>query len=141
MVCILVVGDEPGIRSMLVDVLTDAAAIEAATADAAIPLLDDERVRLLVSDINLPGHIDGIALAKAARDRSPSIPVVFLSGRPAKLDDARAMGAPVAFIEKPFRLKHLLHHIQRLAGVRLTYARRPRRDLRRVGGHRLTAGG
>jgi DNA-binding NtrC family response regulator len=121
MVCILVVEDEPGIRSMLLDLLTDAGfeTIEAATADAAMPFLFDDRVQLLLSDINLPGRLDGIGLAKAARKQSPAIPVVFISGRPAKLQDARVMGDPVVFIQKPFSLIKLLGHVQRLAGTTL----------------------
>jgi len=122
MVCVIVVEDESDIREMLVEVLSDKGfeIIAAATADAAIPLLQLERVRLIVTDINLPGTLDGIALAKAARERSPSIPVIFISGRPAKLIDARVMGDPVSFLQKPFSLTHLVADVQRLAA---TYSR------------------
>jgi CheY-like chemotaxis protein len=116
MVCIVVVEDEDAIREMLVGVLEDEGyeIIEAATADQAVALLRDSRVRLLVTDINVPGRLDGIALAKAARVRCPSIPIVFVSGRPNKLEDARAISHPVAFIQKPFSLKKLVSDVQLL---------------------------
>jgi DNA-binding response OmpR family regulator len=77
-------------------------------------LLDDPRVRLLVTDINLPGRLDGIALATVARERRPRLPILFVSGRPNKLEDARVMGNPVVFLQKPFSLKTLVADVQRL---------------------------
>jgi CheY-like chemotaxis protein len=116
MVCVAVVEDESDIREVLVDDLTGEGfeIIEAATADEAVPLLQDARVRLIVTDINLPGRLDGIALAKVAREYRPSIPVVFISGRPAKLEEARVVGHPVVFLQKPFRLARLVEDVQRL---------------------------
>ena len=62
MTCILVVEDETEIREMLVEVLRNEGfqIVEAATADAAIELLDIASLRLVVTDINLPGRRDGI---------------------------------------------------------------------------------
>ena len=103
MVRVMVVEDEPGIREFLAEVLADEGfeTVEAATADDAVPLLEDDRVRVLLTDINLPGNLDGIGLARVARNRSPRIPVVFISGRPEKLEDARVIGDPVVFIQNP----------------------------------------
>jgi DNA-binding response OmpR family regulator len=114
MACIMVVEDEHAIREVLVDVLTDEGfeILEAETADAALPLL--HRVRLIVTDINLPGSLDGIALARAARERLPSIPIVFISGRPRTLHDARVVGDPSVFLQKPFSLRTLVSDVQRL---------------------------
>jgi DNA-binding response OmpR family regulator len=112
----MVVEDEWLIRELIVDVLTDAGfeTIEAATADSAALLLDIKPLRLIVTDINLGGNLDGIALAKIARDRTPDIPVLFVSGRPNKLDEARVLGHPVAFLPKPFRLDQLVANVQQL---------------------------
>jgi DNA-binding response OmpR family regulator len=112
---IMVVEDEHDIREVLVDALTDEGfeILEAETADAALPLLYGEGVRLIVTDINLPGSIDGIALAKAARERFSSIPIVFISGRPGKLRDARVVGDPSVFLQKPFSLRTLVSDVQR----------------------------
>jgi CheY-like chemotaxis protein len=116
MSCIMVVEDEHDIREVLVEVLSDEGfnIVEAETADAALPLLHREGIRLIVTDINLPGSIDGIALAKAARERLPSIPIVFISGRPGKLHDARVVGDPSVFLQKPFSLQGLVSDVQRL---------------------------
>jgi DNA-binding response OmpR family regulator len=113
---IMVVEDERDIRDVLVEVLTDEGfdILAAETADAALPLLHREKVRLIVTDINLPGAIDGIALARAARERQPSIPIVFISGRPGKLHDAGAVGDPSVFLQKPFSLRGLVSDVQRL---------------------------
>ena len=99
MVRVMVVEDEPGIREFLAEVLADEGfeTVEAATADDAVPLLEDDRVRVLLTDINLPGNLDGIGLARVARNRSPRIPVVF--------------------IQKPFSVAGLVANVQRLAAT------------------------
>jgi len=114
MVCVMVVEDEQPIREILVEILVDEGyrILEAETADEALPLLQRDGVRLLVTDINLPGVLDGIELAKAAREHSPRIPVVFISGRSNKLKDAEVVDPPVAFLQKPFRIERLLAEVQ-----------------------------
>jgi DNA-binding response OmpR family regulator len=115
-VCLMVVEDEKDIRAIMVDVLMDAGfdILEAATADDAIVLLRDERIRLIVTDINLPGHMDGIALAHEARKQSPNIPVIFISGRPDKLIEARIIAYPSVFLQKPFSFKTLVVNVEHL---------------------------
>jgi DNA-binding response OmpR family regulator len=117
MACILVVEDEGEIREMIAEFLRDEGfdIVEAITADAAVALLELDDLRLIVTDINLPGRLDGINLACAARRRYPSIPVVFISGRSATLEDAHVLGNPAAFLQKPFSFQTLLGNIQRLA--------------------------
>ncbi|MEA2743299.1 MAG: hypothetical protein QOF90_1197 [Acetobacteraceae bacterium] len=119
MTCILVVEDEGEVREMLVEFLRDEGfeIIEATTADAAVPLLDSENLQLIVTDINLPGRLDGIKLACAARQAHPGIPVIFISGRPTMLEDAHALENPAAFLQKPFSFDTLLGNVRRLAGV------------------------
>jgi DNA-binding response OmpR family regulator len=117
MTCILVVEDEDNIREMIVEVIRDEGfeIIEATSADAAIGLLDLAGLGLVVTDINLPGRLDGIDLAFAARQAHPGIPVIFMSGRPAKLEEANRVANPVGFLAKPFRFTRLVENIQRLA--------------------------
>jgi DNA-binding response OmpR family regulator len=119
MTCILVVEDEGDIREMLVEVIRDAGfeIVEAATADAAVRLLEFHGLQLIVTDINLPGRLDGIDLAVAARQVHPGIPVIFISGRPAKLEDAHVLSTPTAFLQKPFSFTTLVGNIHRLAGI------------------------
>ena len=119
MTCILVVEDESEIRDMLVEVLRDEGfqIVEAASADAAVELLDLASLGLVVTDINLPGRRDGIDLALAARRAHPGIPVVFMSGRPTKLAQAHTLSDPAAFLQKPFSFSTLVCAVERLSDV------------------------
>lgn len=119
MTCIMVVEDEGSIREMIVEVLTEEGfkIIEAPSADAAVDLLELSSLRLIVTDINLPGQRNGIDLALAARDVRPGIPVIFISGRPMNLADAsQALTTPASFLLKPFTFQALIKDIERLAG-------------------------
>ena len=136
MTCILVVEDEGDIREMIVDVLRDEGfqIVEAASADAAIELLGLSSLSLLVTDISLPGHLDGIDLALAARKMRPEIPVVFISGRPAKLvDAARVLKDHAAFLQKPFTFRALIEDIERLATREATWPNASLNKLRTSG--------
>lgn len=117
MVCVLVVEDENSIREVLVEFISDAGyqILEAPSADIALGLVIDPAVRLLITDINLPGRNDGIDLARAARSAHPGIPVVFISGRASKLAEAGALADPVAFLQKPFSVAELVRTVDRMA--------------------------
>jgi len=114
---ILVVEDEDCLREMIVEVIRAEGfeIVEASSADAAIGLLDLEGLGLVVTDINMPGRLDGIDLAFAARAAHPGIPVIFMSGRAAKLEEAGSVTHPVGFLAKPFSFSRLVENIQRLA--------------------------
>jgi two-component system cell cycle sensor histidine kinase/response regulator CckA len=123
MICVMVVEDEGPIREMIVEVLCEEGfqIIEAPSADAAVELLELPSLRLIVTDINLPGMRDGIDLAIAARNVRPGIPVIFISGRPMKLVDAsQAITNPTSFLLKPFTFQALIEDIERLAGANST---------------------
>jgi DNA-binding NtrC family response regulator len=117
MKCILIVEDEGDVREILVDVIRDAGyqIVEAGSGDAAAILLQLGTVRMIVTDIDLPGTLDGIGLAELAREVHPGMPVVFISGRPAKLAEAKRFGDPVSFLQKPFNLTSLIEDVNRLA--------------------------
>jgi two-component system, response regulator PdtaR len=73
-VCVLVVEDEFFSRLHAVDVVNDAGftAIEASNADEAIATLEDRKdIRIVLTDINMPGSMDGLKLAHAIRKRWP----------------------------------------------------------------------
>ena len=79
---VLVVEDDPAVRLLVLEVLAELghAAIEAADAHAAIPLLDSSRrIDLLVSDVGLPG-MNGRQLAEIARQTRPGLRVLFMTG-------------------------------------------------------------
>jgi CheY-like chemotaxis protein len=81
---ILVVEDEPLLRLMAVDIVEDAGfeALSAATADEALAILETRAdVRLVFTDVQMPGSMDGLRLAHAVRDRWPPVELIVTSGR------------------------------------------------------------
>ena len=80
---VLVVDDEPTIRMLASEVLEDLGylAIEAADGAAALKVLQsDARVDLLVTDIGLPGGMNGREVAEAGRVVRPELKVLFMTG-------------------------------------------------------------
>ena len=106
---ILVVEDEFLIRLTLVEALTDEGfdVVEAESGDAALPVLNsDQAFDLLLTDIQLPGSLDGKRLAHHARQARPSLPVLFMSGRPEPAEEARS--SPLdRYISKPYTLAEI----------------------------------
>lgn len=81
---ILIVEDEPLIRQAAVRTIEDAGfeIIEAANADEAIRILESRRdIRVVFTDIHMPGTMDGLKLAHAVRNRWPPIRIIVTSGR------------------------------------------------------------
>jgi two-component system cell cycle response regulator CpdR len=117
---VLLVEDGWEFRQVLAEVLHEEGynILQAPSADAAVDLLATASVRLMVTDVNLPGRLSGIDLAIAARSLCPGLPIIFISGRPGTLADAYiAVDDPMAFLIKPFRVAALLERVARLAGV------------------------
>ena len=100
---VLVVEDEPLVRALTVDALEDDGfnVLEAATGDYALTVLrgrDD--IRAVVTDVEMPGQIDGFALANIAREMRPELPIIVMSGR---MQSGFGREAPDArFVSKPF---------------------------------------
>jgi signal transduction histidine kinase len=80
---VLVVDDEPTIRMLLADVLRELGhtSIEASDGVSGLKILETEaRIDLLISDVGLPGGINGRQMADAARRTRPSLKVLFITG-------------------------------------------------------------
>ncbi|MBV9783295.1 MAG: response regulator [Acidisphaera sp.] len=115
---ILIVEDEFLIRLTLAEALTDEGfeVSEAASGDEALALLEEEDgIELLLTDIQLPGTLDGIGLARAARKRAPDLPVIYVTGRPDALEAAGGSGRDV-FISKPYLPSEVCAAARRLTG-------------------------
>src|SRR5690349_15817059 len=81
---ILVVEDEPLIRLGLASLVEEAGypVAEAANADQAIRILEaDSSFRVVITDVDMPGSMDGLRLAHYVRDRWPPIQLVVISGK------------------------------------------------------------
>lgn len=113
---ILVVEDEFLIRLTLVEALSDEGydVLEAESGDAALPILQsDPSIRVLLTDIQLPGTLDGTRLAHRARETRPTLPVLFMTGRPDPAVEAAA--APHdGYIAKPYSLTEICEAVRRL---------------------------
>ncbi len=80
---VLVVDDEPAVRMLVGDVLRDLGynVIEAADGPEGLGILQSKQgIDLLVSDVGLPGGMNGRQLATAARVHRPRIKVLFITG-------------------------------------------------------------
>jgi CheY-like chemotaxis protein len=79
----LVVEDETFVRMDVVEMLRVAGfdVLEAANADEAIGMLERSTdIRLVVTDIDMPGSMNGLKLAAAVRDRWPPVSIIATSG-------------------------------------------------------------
>lgn len=80
---ILIVEDEPLVRMVAVEIVRNAGfePIEAGNADDAIWILERRNdIRVVFTDIQIPGSMDGLKLAHAVRDRWPPIKIIVTSG-------------------------------------------------------------
>ncbi len=114
---ILLVEDDFLIRLLLSEALAEAGydVLEAESGDEAAELIDSQaEFDLLVTDIQMPGSTDGIALAGLIRTRHPGIPVVYMTGRPDVMRGAGRLGEREAFIRKPYGPAEVLSTVQRL---------------------------
>jgi CheY-like chemotaxis protein len=80
---VLVVDDEDTIRMLVVEALDelDYTSLQAADAPGALKLLQGEgRIDLLITDVGLPGGLNGRQIADAARLNRPDLKVIFITG-------------------------------------------------------------
>lgn len=80
---VLVVEDEPLLRLFATDMIEDAGfeVIDVAHATDAIAILETRPdIRVVFTDVDMPGGIDGIKLAACIRDRWPPIEIIITSG-------------------------------------------------------------
>ena len=113
---VLVVEDETINREIMAEALIDAGfSVDAAdSADEALRLLDADGYQLLVTDIHMPGRMDGIGLAHEAHSSHPRMPIVFVTGRPDVLSRLRGSGIRGSSLAKPFGLSELVRMVSGL---------------------------
>lgn len=103
-IAVLVVEDEALVRMDIADRLRDEgfAVFEAANADEAIVLLEmEEDIRLMFTDIDMPGSMDGLKLSRAVRDRWPPVRIIVTSGHRMVQNSDLPDGS--VFFSKPYR--------------------------------------
>jgi CheY-like chemotaxis protein len=113
---VLAVEDEPIVRMSMADFLDDAGfkVFEAVNADEAIALLQSRSdVQVVVTDIEMPGSMNGLELAQVVRVRWPGVGIVVTSGRVRPVSDDLMDG--VVFLSKPYLPDAVIGAIQRVA--------------------------
>jgi two-component system, response regulator PdtaR len=114
-ISILIVEDEVLVRAFGAGIFADAGfrTIEAANSDEALHLLGaDAKVNLLFTDVNLPGAIDGLALARQASRRWPHIGIIVVSGQ--SMPQPHELPAGARFHRKPYDPDIVVRHAREL---------------------------
>ena len=120
-IVILLVEDEPSVQLVMADVLTDHGytVLSAHTGQAAMRhILSSARIDLLLTDVGLPGGMNGRQLADAARQHRADLKVLFVTG----YDEQAAIGsglmeAGMAILTKPFDIDLLAAKVQDILHV------------------------
>lgn len=103
-ISILIVEDEFLVRMDIVDQLQELGftVFEAINADEALAFLSlHPEIRVVFTDIDMPGSMDGLNLARAVRDRWPPIKIIVTSGHRSVTDLDMPSGS--RFFAKPYK--------------------------------------
>nr|WP_282571916.1 PAS domain S-box protein [Roseomonas acroporae] len=115
---VLVVDDEATVRMLVTEVLEELgyAAVEAADGASGLKVLQsDLRIDLLVTDVGLPGGMNGRQLADAARELRPGLKVLFITGYAENAVVGNGHLAPgMHVLTKPFAMETLASRIREL---------------------------
>ncbi len=115
---VLVVDDEPLVRMLAVEVAEEAGfeVLEASNADEAVILLETvPGIRILMTDVDMPGSMDGLKLAASVRDRWPPVEIIVVSG----MQRPRIHELPerAIFFDKPYDIGKMLMQLQKMGAV------------------------
>ena len=106
---VLVVEDEPLVRMVAAETLAEAGylILEAATGDEALRIITSgPPLSAVVTDVEMPGPLDGLELAKFIEKRWPEIAVVIVSGR--RLPPPHELPLKAVFLPKPYSPERLV---------------------------------
>jgi two-component system, response regulator PdtaR len=114
---VLVAEDEELVRLVIVQALLEEGfeVMEAEHAEAALIVLESHarRIHVLFTDIQMPGTMDGLALAHHTSKHWPWIGLLITSARPNP--DRATFPTGSRFVAKPYRHRHIIRHIRELA--------------------------
>jgi PAS domain S-box-containing protein len=111
---VLVVDDDPNIRMLLAEVLEELGynVIEAEDAAQGLAVLQSDRaIDLLITDVGLPGSMNGQQMAAAARAARPGLKILFITGYADKAAADKAQAGTYT-VAKPFALDALANRIK-----------------------------
>ncbi|MDB5685047.1 MAG: histidine kinase [Sphingomonas bacterium] len=117
---VLVIDDEPTIRMLVAEVLAESgyAVIEAPDGPAGLRVLESNaRIDLLITDVGLPGGMNGRQVADAARVSRPRLKVLFITGYAENAVIGRGRLENGMFVlTKPFQMEVLADRIREILG-------------------------
>jgi CheY-like chemotaxis protein len=111
---VLIVEDEPFVRLTGADLLAEAGfeVLEAGNADEALRILEaTPEVRVVFSDVEMPGSLDGLGLARNIRQRWPGTGIVLTSGHCIRAETIPREGR---FLAKPYDGQALVRQIEEI---------------------------
>ncbi|MCK1542383.1 response regulator [Bradyrhizobium sp. 179] len=114
-VSVLLVEDDPLIREFVVEALRDAGyhVIHASTGEEALAWCKRHAADVLVTDIRLPGDVDGWQIAERCREHDPDLPVIYATGfsptTPRPVPGSRTL-------RKPFHPDEIVRMVKELGG-------------------------
>jgi PAS domain S-box-containing protein len=114
---VLIVDDEPSVRMLITEVLAELGynAIEAAEGTSALRVLQsDTRIDLLVTDVGLPGGMNGRQLADFGRVARPSLKILFITGYAEKAVASGELEPGMEILTKPFAMDGLAIRIKKI---------------------------
>jgi CheY-like chemotaxis protein len=112
---ILVVEDDVLVRFTTAEILRDAGfdVLEAVNSSEALSLLSTGHpLDLVITDIRMPGQIDGVQLARLMKATRPNLPVALLSSHLERPDHEADV-----FVSKPYDPDQLVEVVKRLIGA------------------------
>jgi CheY-like chemotaxis protein len=122
---VLVVEDEPGVRRVLEKALQRIGyrVLTAPDADAALPIWAEQhdQIRLLFTDMVMPGSLNGLQLARRLRTDNPQLPVLIASGYSSVMvESGLSPEERIHFVSKPFEVTKLAETIREALAKRTT---------------------
>ena len=117
-IVVLLVEDEPLVRMLGYDVLDEAGfeVVEAGDADEALTVLQARSdVRVLFTDVDMPGSMNGFELARTVAERWPAIRVLIVSGK--TRPGPGEMPPHGRFIGKPYQPAAVVQQIHEITGL------------------------
>ena len=113
---VLIVEDDPILLLHSVDIVEDAGftVIEAHNADEAIAILEVRTdIAIVFTDVEMPGTMDGLKLARAISKRWPPVRLIVASGRRSPIADEMPIGS--RFFAKPYNDAALINALHDMA--------------------------
>ena len=118
-ILVLVADDEELVRFVVVEALHDAGleVMEAEHAEGALDILQIHatRIHVLFTDIQMPGVMDGLALAHHTAKHWPEIALLITSARPHP--GRTKLPKKSRFLAKPYHHQHVIRHIRELVAA------------------------